>query len=1283
MAQIPRINLLSRDFTSIRQSADAFLKARYGSFWKDFQSSGVGPSILDVVSYAHTNRSFYYDQLVQQAFLPTVDQPYAARQLARQLGYPLRGRTSSSVPVVLQPEPAQQAQITIPAGTKLSAGGKSFEFSVDTVIPAGRSVFPASADSSTPYVVEGSSQSDSFTSDGSPFQEHEIGSARVVTNSINVTVDGIEWRKARSLLLSEERGRGRDTYSGTGASSQQYTLTEFFVVADKDDANAPTVLVDGVEWVQVDAFSGGPNEYQVSVDPDGVTVLLFGSASSGSAPAVNAVIDVLYLAIGPQQKFEVTQRQDGRPVILFGNDLYGAIPPSGAVVNVSYRIGGGIDGNVASNTISTSVSGELPNGAQVSVQVKNPEPGTGGQDDESVDDIRVNAPRYFSSGERAVTADDFTGLASGFSDPRYGAVSYARARLAQNSPERNRVVVSIWARDSQGRLIGASSSLQAALQNYLNGARTLCTYVDVEDGEVVFLDMEISVSIQNGYTSQEVFSAMQTKLDRFFNSAYVQPGQDVPLSHLYDSLQETDGVRYLSLRVLRGLKLSSRLVATADGVTATYNDVIEVPDGTTLQPNRFVLTDGTQRITDDGVGGLVGDVGAGTNMINYETGEFNATFASPPTVTFEITAEGYLNHFVEYAESEDAFTSDKLTVERVTERTAVRKRRWKGVSAYHTGLPIDRFREASSNGFSGELGLDMDNVRITIPLIENIAVNPGRNSVPIVLAADRVSLVVPASESPYATDFKVGEISLSTGYFVLFAGAAGSPATFMQNVLDTYQANDGLSNPYIIDQPAYAEWDSATFYGQIETPVGEGRNLFRAAYEQSETLALVPPLSSYAGQALAYDDSEAIITGNINPANAHELDYDDGTAHFSWANSLPDQAGFLAGDRAFPYIHFYPDGGGVWSGTNVSARTVILPGQWPAVELEFSGFGPTLPFLAGDIIRQSSSGFYAVVLEITGPTTLLCATVGLREVHDYGAGTPLNPAPTPGEIITQDKTNAQGIVRTVLGSNRFVVERTTFGVEFDQTNTVTGDAGAGATTPGVLGGAASDPRPVDITSAGTRFLRDDMAGVSSTQPATYTSPITITATAQTFAQSRGLNLYHLYGAGRMRIPYYLWSGLGYEVFEAYDNAGGFFDGPSLKQNLPNTIDYETGVGRVSLKSAPPAGTGLILPVDFTSVIHHLAAGFAWFIKRPTREGHSRYAFADDTGRLWGSPMEAFPTSRFDFDVGKMSAQFASAVPAGSSPEIRYEAEIATSNGVVPIQDDEVVSLGDVTYREQS
>lgn len=124
-------------------------------------------------------------------------------------------------------------------------------------------------------------------------------------------------------------------------------------------------------------------------------------------------------------------------------------------------------------------------------------------------------------------------------------------------------------------------------------------------------------------------------------------------------------------------------VGTGDGATANYAGTLVY---TPVRAGTVIITDGTQRATDDGNGNLVGNVNAGgTNTVNYSTGAYDVTFAAAVangtavTTTYEYNSEA----------NEGTPEIDlQLTSAPVTARTQKLRARWsleaqQDFQAYH------------------------------------------------------------------------------------------------------------------------------------------------------------------------------------------------------------------------------------------------------------------------------------------------------------------------------------------------------------------------------------------------------------------------------------------------------------------------------------------------------------------------------------------------------------------------------------------------------------------------
>ena len=98
---------------------------------------------------------------------------------------------------------------------------------------------------------------------------------------------------------------------------------------------------------------------------------------------------------------------DGGDTIRFGDGTFGEIPPAGASFHVTYRVGGGLAGNVSPDTIN-----QLGPDASEIISVTNPLAASGGSDAEPSDLVQQRAPQAFQAVQyRAVRPEDYTAAA--------------------------------------------------------------------------------------------------------------------------------------------------------------------------------------------------------------------------------------------------------------------------------------------------------------------------------------------------------------------------------------------------------------------------------------------------------------------------------------------------------------------------------------------------------------------------------------------------------------------------------------------------------------------------------------------------------------------------------------------------------------------------------------------------------------------------------------------------------------------------------------------------------
>lgn len=188
-----------------------------------------------------------------------------------------------------------------------------------------------------------------------------------------------------------------------------------------------------------------------------------------------------------QKDFVVEVDEENRSKIIFGDGVFGTIPAKSATIKATYRVGGGLHGNVIANSIQTIVDAQQL--ALLGGQVTNPSPATGGAERESIENAVQNAPNVFRSLKRAVTSEDYEALALNFK-----GVGKVRAEAASW----NTVNLSV-APEGGGHV---SDVLRENLLAYFEDKRMLTTLIEIED--VTYVKIYVTAEVGLKVITQEL-----------------------------------------------------------------------------------------------------------------------------------------------------------------------------------------------------------------------------------------------------------------------------------------------------------------------------------------------------------------------------------------------------------------------------------------------------------------------------------------------------------------------------------------------------------------------------------------------------------------------------------------------------------------------------------------------------------------------------------------------------------------------------------------------------------
>ena len=156
----------------------------------------------------------------------------------------------------------------------------------------------------------------------------------------------------------------------------------------------------------------------------------------------------------------VNEGEDQRFEVRFGDDSIGRALTDGEVINFSYLVS---DANEANAVQTFQWIGQFTDSAAIQyapalAQVSTVTASSGGADAESVESIKYNAPRYYSSQYRAVTAQDYAILTKSVYDNAESVVAYGGDSL--NPPVYGKVYIAVKTRT--GSLLNDATKKQIA-----------------------------------------------------------------------------------------------------------------------------------------------------------------------------------------------------------------------------------------------------------------------------------------------------------------------------------------------------------------------------------------------------------------------------------------------------------------------------------------------------------------------------------------------------------------------------------------------------------------------------------------------------------------------------------------------------------------------------------------------------------------------------------------------------------------------------------------------------
>ena len=306
------------------------------------------------------------------------------------------------------------------------------------------------------------------------------------------------------------------------------------------------------------------------VDTSSIDVKVLTSSSDTTNAAFTHSLSTIGLD-GSSNVYFIVPAENEKYEIQFGDGVVGRKPINGNVVEVVYRKSSGQLPNGANSfTIGTN---DIPyNDTSITV-VSNAK---GGGKGETIEQIKINAPRSISIQDRTVTVGDYkTLLLQNFNDIE---TLHVYGGEEQTPPEFGKVIVSVDLKNADG----IPDSRKKDIEDFLRLRSPLATVPKVVDPEFLFLNIKTDVRYDPNLTSKtdlDIKSLVIDKISSFANTNINRFDSTLRKSQLVRNIDDSDSSILNNDTTLLLQKVIAPTLNAANSFVLDFNNEIlqEIP----------------------------------------------------------------------------------------------------------------------------------------------------------------------------------------------------------------------------------------------------------------------------------------------------------------------------------------------------------------------------------------------------------------------------------------------------------------------------------------------------------------------------------------------------------------------------------------------------------------------------------------------------------------------------------------------------------------------------------
>ena len=589
------IKYLNRDFSSFKTSLIEYSKTYFPRTYKDFSDASPGMMFIEMASYIGDVLSYYTDYQFKESLMPYAEERKNVLALANYLGYKTKPTKSSTTNIDLYqliPSTKDSNNNYIPDNNYAlkireymevsNESGVSFitidpvDFSLDSKFSP-REVTVYSRDNygipqffllkKSVKVIAGKITTSSFTVGSAiPFYKISLSENNVIDIIDVKDSDNNKWYEvdylAQDLIFTETENTSFTNNTYVQYSSEVPKLIKSFKTSRK---------------------------FVVNVTANNTTYLEFGAGTDATSDEVIYPNSEL-VGIGLKNISNLNLNYDTSK--LLNSETFGQ-SPSNTVLTVQYLVGGGLTSNSPSDTIKNissvtflnDISGLTPSQNSLlttvknSFRISNPNPAVGGQNEESVEEIRQNALANFGSQNRTVTVDDYISRIYSI-PPRFGSIAKVmvipnsnlsistnqtllngfvnnenQTTLINNSLENNFRKVNfdvsnpfslnlyVLSYNSNKNLTQTNEALVYNIRQYLQKYKIISDSVNIIDGYIINIGIDFKILVYNNFNKKEVLDQCLQKAKDFFNIDKWYFNQPININQFELELAKIEGVQ--------------------------------------------------------------------------------------------------------------------------------------------------------------------------------------------------------------------------------------------------------------------------------------------------------------------------------------------------------------------------------------------------------------------------------------------------------------------------------------------------------------------------------------------------------------------------------------------------------------------------------------------------------------------------------------------------------------------------------------------------------------------